>query len=112
MEQRRQAANARVRLSERAARTVLRDGPIRRSTRQGEVIITDVAVATTSEGLEYLEIRSDPGANGETHWRIFNPPVGVLRPDGSIEESPVEALAEVLALHGGAVRRKRRRTVQ
>ena len=65
---------------------------------------------TTVDGLDCLEIASAPGSNGETHWRIFNPPLGVLRPDGSIEEDPVGALAEVLALHGGAARPKRRRT--
>jgi hypothetical protein len=87
---------------------VLRDGPIRRHTRSGEVVIREVRMETSPEGLDYLDVIITPGVSEEPHFRIFNPPTGVRRPDGSIEEDPVAALAEVLALHGGALRRKRR----
>lgn len=108
-QRRKEAQNGRVRLAERAARMNLRGGPIVRSTPRGEVRIHEVLVSSTPEGLECLEVFVAPGSSGETHYRIFNCPTGVRRPDGSIEEDPVAALAEVLALHGGATPRKRRR---
>ena len=108
-QRRKESQNARTRLAERAARTALRGGPIVRTTPRGEVRVHEVDVATTPEGLEYLEVRAAPGESGESHYRIFNCPTGVRRPDGSVAEDPVAALAEVLALYGGATPRKRRR---
>lgn len=99
---RRADANARTRRSEQALRAALRDGPVRRRAGHGDVEIREVVIASTDEGLDYLDVIAEPGASGEHHFRIFNPPTGVRRPDGSVEEDPVLALVEVLALHGGA----------
>ena len=107
--QRRQAGNARARRVRQAAETVLSQGHISRRTPRGEVVINSVELLTV-DGMDYIEVYAAPGtASGETHFRIFNPPTGVRRPDGSIEEDPIGALAEVLALHGGARQAKRRR---
>ena len=76
-------------------------------TRRGEVLIESVTLATSGEGFDYLDVLVDP-ATEDPHFRIFNPPTGVLQPDGSIVEDPLMALAEVLAMHGGASTRKRR----
>jgi hypothetical protein len=106
-ERRREAVNGRARRAERAARAVLDDGPISRYTERGEVTVTEVDVRT-EDGLDYLNVRCEPGEAGETHFRIFNVPTGVRRPDGTVEEDPIGALVEVLALHGAAVPTKRR----
>lgn len=106
---RRQAGNARARRVRQAAEEVLRRGHISRRTRDGEVLIESVELCA-EDGLEWIEARTAPGTeSGETHFRIFNPPLGVLRQDGSIEEDPLAALAEVIAQFGGARSVKRRR---
>jgi hypothetical protein len=103
------AANDRARAVERAARAALREGNISRHTPRGEVTIVAVDLITTAE-VEFIEVRAAPSTeSGETHFRIVNPPIGVRRPDGSVEEDPLGALAEVLAQFGGALRAKRRR---
>lgn len=107
--ERQDAANARTRRAEQAARALLRDGPIARVTATGEVRIEAVEVTISDDGLSCLEVTTAPGAGGETAFRIFNPPTGVRRGDGTVEEDPVGALIQVLAAHGGAKSRRRPR---
>jgi hypothetical protein len=100
--------NARVRTVERAARAALRDGPIVARTPEGEVRVQEVSVSVDVDGLECLEVRVSPGGNGESRYRIFNPPTHTRRPDGSAVEDPVAALVQVVARYGGATARKPR----
>lgn len=110
MQRRRQNANARARLIQRAADAVLREhGRISRRTPHGEVVIERVELLDEG-GLAHIEVYAAPGTeSGETHFRIFNPPTGVLRQDGEIVEDPLGALAEALGQFGGAQQPKRRR---
>jgi hypothetical protein len=107
--ERQEAANGRTRRAEQAARALLRDGPITRATPAGVVQIEGVEISIDETGLMCLEVVTAPGAEGETSFRIFNPPTGVRRSDGTIEEDPVGALIQVLAAHGAAKTRRRRR---
>jgi hypothetical protein len=48
-------------------------------------------------------------ADGDPHHRIINPPIGVRQKDGSVVVDPLRAVAEVIALGGGAVHGGRKR---
>jgi hypothetical protein len=65
-------------------------------------------VTTDPDGLSCLEVYAAPGDEGETLFRIFNPPTGVRR-NGVVEHDPVGAIIQALAANGGARRKKRAR---
>jgi hypothetical protein len=107
--ERRDAANARARAVQRAAREVLAragDVPAIFPTRRGQVVINSVELITEG-GLDYIEVRTAPGTDsGETHFRIFNPPLGVREPDGHVRVDPFGALVETLDVLGGGQARR------
>lgn len=91
--------NARTR-----ARAVLegwRDHPGVVQTRHGEVRIADIR-PLLQDGVEVF--LGGATETGETHFRVFNPPTRTLA--GEID--PVHALAEAIARHGGARKRRPR----
>lgn len=111
----REKQNGRVRKLRQAARAALKDGEVyARRTSRGEIHIQDLIFKEDADtGLEYIEIRmAGETESGDPQFRIFNPPTLVAEPDGGFREDPLEALAEVLAMHGGARPEKKRRRIR
>jgi hypothetical protein len=117
--------NGRERAAGRAARTVAawrgngREGYARR-TRHGEVHLAAVQEVTTDSGVPAVEVWvAGETEGGDPHFIIVNPPGLAEDPLGPVEvggrrfrEDPLAALAEVVALHGGARTQKRKRRTQ
>lgn len=82
------------------------DEPFAEATRFGTVQVERVGQVTNSEGATYVEVflRGDT-VSTESHFRIWNPPINVKNPDGTLREDPVLALAEVIAQEGGRAKR-------
>lgn len=118
----REKQNGRVRKLRQAARAALKDGEVyARRTSRGEIHIQGLIFKEdVATGLEYVEILMDGETEGEDpHFRIFNPPTLVSDPYGDVEihgaryrEDPLEALAEVLAMYGGARPERRKRVIR
>jgi hypothetical protein len=77
----------------------------------GGVTIVSVQLGRQSDGQSYVDVVADRPASGDPLFRIINPPLLVADPAGEIEhggrryrEDPLGALAETLALFGGARR--------
>jgi len=95
----------------------LLEKPIVRRTRYGEVQIGTVTVVTDAEGLDRIEVwLRGATQSGDPHFRIYNPPLLAEDATGPVEvngrryrEDPVTAVAEVIARHGGARKKGRRR---
>jgi hypothetical protein len=72
------------------------------ATRFGEVQIETLDVATDSEGRDYVEVfLAGDTENSDPHFKIWNPPLLVKDPDGTLREDPIQAIAEVIAGNGG-----------
>jgi hypothetical protein len=84
-------------------------------TRFGRVEFESIEVHTDDDGGFWLDIRLGSAAGGDCHFRIFNPPLLVQASDGDIKlggdryrMDPVQAVAEVVANHGGLSTRRKR----
>jgi hypothetical protein len=86
-------------------------------TRYGEVAFQSINLVTDSEGADYLDVcLLGDTTGGESHFRIYHPPVNIEDPQGTIpadrgrklREDPIQALAEALAMRGGGRREKNR----
>jgi len=78
-------------------------------TQLGQVAFQSLEIATDVEGVDYLNVHMlGDTASGDGHWRIYNPPIMVRTPDGSLIEDPVQAVAEALARFGGRRKGPRR----
>lgn len=114
--------------AQRAARTIAawskrggkRGGVYATRTRAGEVHLEDVAQREDSAGQVYVDVTlAGTTEGGDPHFVIYNPPLLATDPTGPIEingrrfrEDPLAALAEVVALNGGARTEKRKRRTQ
>lgn len=85
-------------------------------TRHGKVQLDRVSI-TEQDGLKVVEVLTGAGTeSGDVHFRVIAPKLLVEDPAGSRERAgvryridPVHALAETIALHGGAQRKARGR---
>lgn len=84
------------------------DEPFAEATRFGTVQIERVKQYESADGVVCVEVflRGDT-ASGESHFRIWNPPINVKEPNGTLREDPALALAEVVAQEGGRAKRPR-----
>jgi hypothetical protein len=76
----------------------------------GEVQFQTVTQKTDADDVDYIEVYlKGQTENGDPHFKIWNPPLMVRNLDGSLTEDPLQALAEVVARHGGRRKGPRRR---
>jgi hypothetical protein len=89
-------------------------------TRGGEVHLEDVSAREDANGQVCVDVTlAGTTEGGESHFVVYNPPLLATDPTGPIEingrrfrEDPLAALAEVVALNGGARTEKRKRRTQ
>lgn len=92
------------------------DGALLMKTRYGSVSISSLEHQVDDNGVSCVSVRlAEPGSSGDPHYRVFNPPQLVEDVRGDVvmngrryRVDPLHALAEVVALHGGAVKSARR----
>lgn len=103
--------NGRARAVRQAARGIKKGAPYVVATEQGTVSIERVTHHRDEEqDLEWVEVfLGGQPEGGDPHFRLFNPPTLAEDPAGDIErngrryrEDPLLAVAQVVALSGGA----------
>lgn len=84
------------------------------STPSGEVELLDVAY-DEDEKVGWVDVLVGQPGNDDPHFRVVNPPIYVEDPNGDIylsgmrfREDPLAALAQTIAMNGGARKERRR----
>lgn len=88
-------------------------------TRYGRVDFDSVQVHTDGADRFWLDVRLGSASGGDCHFRIFNPPLLVQSDRGNVHlgqrrysVDPIQAVAEVIAGHGGLSKGSGRRSPQ